>query len=156
MLLRCLVQLVRTMLQRPLCQQVDHSSTTFSNPIYRLSAIHEAQHFDTLQQIVFLSVCTYLGHSFAFTFRHTCRSHFDTVNVNVRQQFARHYQLFVRQERYAVGLLTIAQRRVHNLHEGQDALVRIYSLCCSHRSILSLLATRKSMSSKPCIRQCFL
>ena len=56
----------------------------------------------------------------------------------------------------ATGLLTVAQCRVHDLHKGLYALVFAYLFCCSHCSVLFWFCTRKSMSSRPFIRQCFL
>ena len=156
MLFGCLLQLVGAMLQRALRQQVHHLSATLSNPVYRLAAIHESQHLDTLQQTIFLGIGTYLGDSLALAFRHTGRSNLNAVDVDVTEQLASHHQLLVRQERHTIGLLAIAQRSVHNLYEGHHALICIYLLCCSHASILFLFATRKSISSSPFIRQCFL
>ena len=49
------------------------------------------------------------------------------------------------------GLFTIPQGRIHNLDIGL-----IHCFADSNASILSLFSTRKSMSSRPFIKQCFL
>ena len=116
-LLGGLVQLVRAMLQRTLCQQVDDTTATVGYPIDRLPAIHKAQHLDTIQTVYLTGITAYHRHSVLLTVRHARRSHLDAVHIDLVQQLTRHHEFLVGQERDAIGLLAIAQGRVHNLYK---------------------------------------
>ena len=61
-------QLLGTVFQRTLGQQVDDPPATFLNPVDRLSAIHKSQHFDTLQQPHLLGKSTYSGNGLPLAF----------------------------------------------------------------------------------------
>ena len=123
------------MLQRALGQEVYHPAATRGNPFDALAAIDKAQYLDTLKESVLLGIGTDLRHSLMLALRDACRSHFDAIDIDIGEQFAGHHQLLVRQERYAIGLLTIAQRGVHNLDEGRNTLIGVYLLRCSHASV---------------------
>ena len=131
MLFGSLVKLLRAVFQRALRQQVHHTPTTIVNPIYRLSAVDESKHLYPIQTSYLAGIATYLGDCFALTFRDACRSHLDAIDVQVVKQLSRHHHLFVRQKRHTIGLLAVAQRRVHNLDERRNALVGIYLFSCS-------------------------
>ena len=123
------------MLQRALGQKIHHPTPTRGYPVDALATIYKAQNLHTFYECVFLSVGTNLGYSITLTLRHTCRGHLNTVHIHIRQQFAGHHQLLVRQERDAIGLLSVTKRRVHNLHKRRYALIGIYLLRCSHSSV---------------------
>ena len=156
MFLWSLVQLMRAMFQRTLCQQVDDLTTTLAYPVDRLSTIHKAQHLDTVQTIYRSCKATNGCHRFLLAFRHTSRSHLDTVYVQVLQQLASHHLFLVRQKAHTIGLLSVAQCRVHDLHKGRYPFIVVYLLRCSHASVFDWFSTKKSISSSPFIRQCFL
>ena len=156
MLLGRLLQLMSAVFQRALSQQIQRLTATLSSPVNALSAIDKTQHLYPFQFVDTGGIAANHLHRILLTLAHSCRCHLDTIHIQIAQQHARYYQLFVRQERHAAGLFAIAQRRVHYLNKGLYALVFVYLFACSHTSVFSLFCTRKSMSSSPCIRQCFL
>ena len=156
MLLGSLVQLCGTMLQRTFGQQVDNFSATVGNPVNALATIHETEHLNALQTPHLLRSLANHGNGFLLALADTCRSDLDAIDIDSLQEFACHHEFLVRQETDTVRLLPVTQRGVHDLNERRNALVCVYLLRCSHASILSLFSTKKSMSSRPFIRQCFL
>ena len=156
MFLGGLLQLSHTMAQRAFRQEVDGLRATACHPVDTLSAIHESEDLHTVEFVDLLCVAADHADGLLLPFRDTCRRHLDAVHIEVAQQHAGDHELLVRQETHTVGLLTVAQRGVHDFHKRTDALVLSYLFCCSHCSVLFWFSTRKSISSKPFIRQCFL
>ena len=112
MLLRRLAQLLLTMLQRALGQQVDDLTAAVGNPVNALVAVHKAEHLDPLQTVYLLGIAANHPHTVLLAVAHPCRPHLNAVHIEVVQQHAGYHQLLVRQERHAVGLLAVAQRGV--------------------------------------------
>ena len=108
-------------------------------------------------QFVNLGSCT-TNHSngFPLSFADTCRRHLDTVNIKFIEQHTGNDEFLVWEKRYTAGLLTIAQGGIHDFHKRLNALVFTYLFSCSHCIVLSWFCTRKSISSRPFMRQCFL
>ena len=156
MFFRCLLELLGAVFQRTLCQQVHRLAATVGYPVDALSTIHKPEHFHALQLVDLLCIATDHADCLLLAFRHPSRRHLDTIHVEVVQQHTGYHQFLMRKKRDTAGLFSVAQRRVQNLHEGLDALVLAYLFCCSHSSVLFWFCTRKSMSSSPFIRQCFL
>ena len=114
-LLRRLVQLLGAMLQRTLGQEVDGATTTVGNPVDRLAAIDESQHFYAVQTVYLTGIAANHRHCLLLAIRDSRRAHLDAIYIDLVQQLASHNEFLVRQEGYAIGLFAIAQRGVHNL-----------------------------------------
>ena len=147
MLVRSFVQLLRAMLQRPFGQKVDHLAPTFMNPVDRLMAVDEPEHFHPFENATRCGVSANHLHRVLLTGGHPCGSHFHSVYVHVGQEFAGDHQLLMRQEGHSARLFSVAEGAVHDLY---------YDLLFSHATTFSLFSTKKSTSSRPFIRQCFL
>ena len=146
MLFRTLLQLLGTMLQRTFAQQVEYLTTSLTDPVHRCLSVHETKYLHFMQMIASSRPFANHADSLHFAFRNSGRSNFHTVYFQVLQQQTGYHQLFMRNERNSTGLFTVAERGIHDFY--LDAF--------SHASILSLLSTKKSISSNPFIRQCFL
>ena len=112
------MQLLATMTQRTLTQQVHRTSACVYNPVNGGVAIDEAQHLYTLQSVYLAGVSADHLHSLLLAVADSCRCHFDAIYVQVAQQHAGNHQLLMGQETHAAGLLAIAQRGVHDLNES--------------------------------------
>ena len=140
------LQLLGAMFQRSLAQEVQHLTAGLTYPIDRSLPVHESKHLHLMQMIASSRPFANHANGLHLSIRHTSRGHLHPINLQVFQQRAGNHQFFMRHKRYSAGLFTIAEGCIHDFYF--DAF--------SHASILSLLATRKSMSSNPFIRQCFL
>ena len=156
MLLRCLVKLFLAMAQRALGQKVDSLTTTGFHPVYTLAAINESQHLYPIQHVYLAGITAYHTDSLFLTIGDACRGSLYAIYIQIAKQHAGDDQLLVGQETDATGLLAIAQCGVQDLHKRLELFVMSYLFCCSHNSVFSLFCTRKSISSRPFIRQCFL
>ena len=151
------VELLGAVAQRAFDQQVDNPSATRENPVDRQVAVYKAQHLNPVELAYALGIAANHANGFLLALRHTGRSHLDAVYVDLTEQLAGNDELLVRQKAHSARLLAVAQRAVHDFHlTWNDDALRAYLFCCSHASILSLFSSRKSMSSRPFIRQCFL
>ena len=138
MLLGRLLQLIGTMFQRALGQQIQRFAATLGSPVNTLAAIDKSQHLYPLQLVDTGGIAANHLHRLFLTLAHSRRCHFYAVYVQVVKQHTGDDQLLVRQKTHAAGLFAIAQRRVHNLHKGLYALVLIYLFACSHNSVFCL------------------
>ena len=132
MLLGCLVELVGAVLQRTLCQQIDHASATVEYPLDRLAAVYETENLDAFQAANLAGIAANHPDGLLLALRHSGRSHLDAVYIDIVEQLAGYHQLLVRQEAHAIGLFAIAQGRVHNLYEGHCPLPLAVGLFCAH------------------------
>ena len=146
-LLGRLLQLLRAMLQRALTQEIEHPAARPVNPVDRRAAVYKPQYLHLREQIAPLCPVADHLHRFKLPFRHPRGSHLHTVHLQVLQQQTGNHHLLVRHERYPARLLAVTQGSVHDFY--LDAFF-------SHASIRSLLLNRKSISSSPFNRQCFL
>ena len=124
MLLKCLLQLELAMPLTALAEQVDVAASTIINPIERRLSIHKAQHLHPIEHVTLTSPTADALHGFLLTVRHTCRSHLNAVHIQLRQEHARNQQLFVRHKAHAIGLLTVAERSVHDFYELIHAFIQ--------------------------------
>ena len=125
------------MAQRAFRQQVDGLSPTADHPIYALTAIDETQHLHTIGLIDLGRITADHAYGLLLALRHAGRSHLNAIDVEIVEQHAGDDQFLMRQETDTAGLLAVAQRGVHNLHEGLQAIVLSYLFCCSHNSVFS-------------------
>ena len=144
--LRRLLQLVGAVFKRALAQQVDDTAPCGVYPVDRRMPIHEAEHLDTLQQATSSSPVANHAYGIGLAVGHAGGGNLDAIHLQLLEQQTSYHQLLVGHERDAASLLPVAQGGVHDF----------YFDLLSHASILSLFSTRKSMSSSPFIRQCFL
>ena len=156
MLIGGLLELLGAMLQRAFRQQVQRLTSTFGNPVHTLAVIHEAEHLYPIQLVDLLCITADHLYGLFLAVGDTGRSHLDTVHIQIVQQHTGHHEFLMRQEGYTTGLLAVAQGGIQDFHKGLDTLVTVYFLCCSHVMVLSWFCTKKSISSRPFIRQCFL
>ena len=150
------LQLLSAVFQRAFGQQINGFTTTLHNPVDALSAVDKAQHLYPFKLVNLCGIAANHANRLFLALRNTSRRHFYAVNIQIVKQHTGNYQLLVGQKRNTAGLFAIAQRRVKNLHKGLNALIFVYLFACSHNSVFCLFCTRKSISSNPCIRQCFL
>ena len=156
MLFRRLIQLQSTVSERPFSEEVERLASTVTNPVHTSPPIHESEHLHLFQLTDFFRKSANHPDRLFLPVRYPCRCHFYAVHIEVAEQHTCYHEFLVRQERHAVSLLAISQSGVHDFHKGRSAPMSVYLFRFSHTSILSLLATRKSMSSSPLIRQSFL
>ena len=134
------------MFERALAQQVDDTAPCGVYPVDRRMPIHEAKYLDTLQQATSSSPVANHAYGIGLAVGHAGGGNLDAIHLQLLEQQTSYHQLLVGHERDAASLLPVAQSGVHDF----------YFDLFSHASILSLFSTRKSMSSSPFIRQCFL
>ena len=111
-----LVQLLRTVLQRALTEQVDDPPATGTYPVDGLSAIHESEHLDTVETAQSVGIVADFSHRLLVAVADTCRGHLDAVDIDSPQQFARHHHLLVWQEADTAGLFAVAQRTIQDFY----------------------------------------
>ena len=105
-----LAQLLATVPQRALSQQVEGLAAGTLHPLHRLSVVDEAQHLDPVEHSHLVGIAAYHPDGLFFAFADACRRHFNAVDVEVAQQHSRYHELLVRQKRDAIGLLAVAKR----------------------------------------------
>ena len=114
--------------------------------------VHKAEHLDTLQQATSSSPVANHAYGIGLAVGHAGGGNLDAIHLQLLEQQTSYHQLLVGHERDAASLLPVAQM----LPVAQSGVHDFYFDLFSHASILSLFSTRKSMSSSPFIRQCFL
>ena len=119
-LLGSLPQLLTTVLERPLCQQVERFATGTLHPVHRHMSVNETQHFHAVQTVYLTGIATYHLHSLFLAFAHPCRTHLNAIHIQVAQQHAGYHELLVRQKAHPARLLAVAQRRVHDFNKGLE------------------------------------
>ena len=172
MFLGSLLQLLRAVLQRTLGEQVDDSAATLLDPVDGAVSVDKAQHLDAPEHTVVGGIAAYHRHGILLTVRHAGRSHLDAVYIDIFQQLAGDDEFLMGQKRHAARLFAIAQGRVHDFYGRPAGHARFvifthsrafpffacirHLLAASQLSTLSRFCTRKSTSSSPFMRQCFL
>ena len=154
-LLGGLAQLLDAMFTGTFHQHVDHASATRTNPVDGEMSVDKPEHLHPIQAADALGIAANHAHGVFLAFGYTRRSHLDAVDIDLAHEFAGNHQLLVRKERDAIGLLTIAQRAIHDLYERTRLHARldghavggttptlfirlgIHLFCCSHASVLS-------------------
>ena len=122
MLLEGLLQLEAAMPFAALAEQVDILASAVGNPIQRGLSVNKAKHLHTIQHASLTRPPADVGDGLLLAIGHTCRGHLDAIHIQVHQQHARNHQLLVRHKAHAIGLLAVAERRVHDFYELIHAL----------------------------------
>ena len=137
MFLGGLVKLFLTMAERAFGKEVDGLGPTGMDPVDALAAVDESKHLYTFEAVDPGGIAADHADSFLLTLGHSRRGHLDTVDVEVVEEHAGDHQFLMWQEADAIGLLPVAQGRVHNLDKRLQAVVLSYLFCCSHKRVFS-------------------
>ena len=125
MLLQRLLQLVLAMTLTTLAEQVDVAAFAVVDPVERSRAIHKSEHLHPVKHACLTSPSADTLHRFLLSVRHTRRSHLNAIHIQVHQQHTGNHQLLVGHKTDAVGLFTIAQRRVHDFYELFHTIIHL-------------------------------
>ncbi len=98
MLFGGLAKLFAAVLEGTFRQEVDDTSAGLLNPAEGGAPVDEAEHFDAVEHAVAGSPFADAAYGFHLSFRHPCRSHFDTVDFHVFEQEAGYHELLVGHE----------------------------------------------------------
>ena len=83
-------------------------TATVGNPIDRLMAVNETEHFYPIQLAHAFCITADHTHGIFLSFRHTRRCHLYAVNINLTKELTGNHELLMRKKAHAARLFAVA------------------------------------------------
>ena len=117
-----LLQLLAAVMQRALCQQINHARADGGGPVDRAVHVDEAENLHAIGHPLRLGVLNDRFHRASLALADASRGDLDAVHLHRFEQAPGDRALLLGHHRDAFGLLAVAQRRIHHLDAARFLL----------------------------------